>query len=344
MDNIIVDSSSNKRFVKFYTSESNQIPIKEVNVPMPWGHVSAQIFGDPTKKNATPILALHGYLDNSNTFKPLAPYLTNEYYIISIDLPGHGFSSKLPDGIPYTPKIFLNSVRRVVKYFELESFVLMAHSYSGHLGFLYDTVFQGELKSLILIDWVFGFSSRKWHSHSYYWKEGIDNYIKNEQHLKENSKEIEEKESQRPPLTMDVAIKILMKANKDIDETTGRILLERGCSVDENGHLKFSRDPNVVISMGNRDHYLDLVTLFPEIKKKLSVAALQIYANPPAFGQQSYEDTVGLVEKINKNSMTEIKTKTFEGTHHFHMIKPKETAAIILEFLDNLKTNPSTKL
>lgn len=72
---------------------------KEVEIPMPWGVVKGQIFGDPFKKHLTPILAVHGYLDNSNSFKPLAQYLCrDEYYIISIDLPGHGFSSKLPSG------------------------------------------------------------------------------------------------------------------------------------------------------------------------------------------------------------------------------------------------------
>lgn len=76
------------------------------------------------------MIAIHGYLDNSNSFKPIAPYLcADEYYIISIDLPGHGLSSKLPNGIPYTPKLFLASLRRVVKYFDLKSFVLLCHSY-----------------------------------------------------------------------------------------------------------------------------------------------------------------------------------------------------------------------
>ena len=66
--------------------------IKEIDIEMAWGSLRAQLFGEilPTSK---PIIALHGYLDNSNSFKPLAEYLTanKEYYIISVDLPGHGF-------------------------------------------------------------------------------------------------------------------------------------------------------------------------------------------------------------------------------------------------------------
>jgi hypothetical protein len=41
---------------------------KQIEIPLSWGSVKGQIFGDPLKKNSIPILALHGYLDNSNRF------------------------------------------------------------------------------------------------------------------------------------------------------------------------------------------------------------------------------------------------------------------------------------
>lgn len=137
----------------------------QVSVPVPWGNVTCQVFGDPTKKNAKPILSIHGYLDNSNSFKPVANYMCqDEYFIIAIDLPGHGLSSPLPQGIPYTPKLFLNAIRRVVKHFELDKrqFIFLNHSYGCILGFLYDTVFQREVTANLCIDWILGYRSRKW--------------------------------------------------------------------------------------------------------------------------------------------------------------------------------------
>lgn len=111
---------------------------QEISVPVPWGKVACQIFGDPTNKRAKPIISMHGFLDNSNSFKPLAPYFcqNDDFYIIALDLPGHGFSSKLPDGIPYTPKLFLSSVRRVIRHFGLNEFYFMCHSYGIHLSLL----------------------------------------------------------------------------------------------------------------------------------------------------------------------------------------------------------------
>ena len=56
--------------------------------------IGALAFGD--KKNP-PILALHGWLDNAASFARLAPLL-KEYYVISIDFPGHGKSDHYPFG------------------------------------------------------------------------------------------------------------------------------------------------------------------------------------------------------------------------------------------------------
>ena len=66
-----------------------------MDVPTPWGKIKVQVFGDQSP-NQKPILALHGYLDNSNSFLPLSHFLTKEgYYVISVDLPGHGFRYEL---------------------------------------------------------------------------------------------------------------------------------------------------------------------------------------------------------------------------------------------------------
>lgn len=109
----------------------NEMKIEEISIQVPWGQIRGQIFGNPSLATAPPILCLHGYLDNSNSFKPLAYHLTrsNEYYMIALDFPGHGLSSKIPDGIPYTPKLFVSSVRRAVRYFKLKKFYFMGHSY-----------------------------------------------------------------------------------------------------------------------------------------------------------------------------------------------------------------------
>ena len=41
---------------------------------------------------------MHGYMDNAGTFDRLIPLLPDKFYVVAIDLPGHGFSSHVPYG------------------------------------------------------------------------------------------------------------------------------------------------------------------------------------------------------------------------------------------------------
>lgn len=70
-------------------------------------------------RNKQPILALHGWQDNAGSFDSLAPLLSPNLPILSIDLPGHGYSSHMPLGQFYY--IFWDGViilRRIVKHYK----------------------------------------------------------------------------------------------------------------------------------------------------------------------------------------------------------------------------------
>lgn len=106
----------------------------QFEIEVSYGKICGQTFGN--SNNPIPILALHGFLDNSNSFRPLAPYITNndKYYVIAIDLPGMGFSSKIPNGIPYSTKFYIMSLRRVTRHFNLNKFIFLTHSFGCSLA------------------------------------------------------------------------------------------------------------------------------------------------------------------------------------------------------------------
>lgn len=62
--------------------------------------LSGWTVGNPSGQ---PILCVHGWLDNANSFKPLATALDlDKYRLISMDLPGHGLSEHFPSGVNYS--------------------------------------------------------------------------------------------------------------------------------------------------------------------------------------------------------------------------------------------------
>lgn len=62
---------------------------------------------------------IHGWQDNAGSFDPLVRLMPPETSILSIDLPGHGHSTHLPNGqfyyIMWDGLVYL---RRIVKYFK----------------------------------------------------------------------------------------------------------------------------------------------------------------------------------------------------------------------------------
>jgi len=62
--------------------------LKEIFIQTANLKLGALSFGNPME---TPVLALHGWLDNAASFIPLAQHL-NETNLIALDFPGHGKS------------------------------------------------------------------------------------------------------------------------------------------------------------------------------------------------------------------------------------------------------------
>ncbi|KAM6213852.1 LOW QUALITY PROTEIN: serine hydrolase-like protein 2 [Sarcoramphus papa] len=103
----------------------------ELKFPVPWGHVAAKAWG-PLEGH--PVLCLHGWLDNANTFDKLIPLLPRDYYYVAMDFSGHGLSSHRPAGSPYHFLDYVSDVRRVAAALQWRRFTLMGHSMGGSVG------------------------------------------------------------------------------------------------------------------------------------------------------------------------------------------------------------------
>ncbi len=103
-------------------------------------------------KQNPPILALHGWLDNANSFEPIAEYLQEHYYFIAIDLPGHGFSSHLPSGVHYHFIDGLFAVVQIIDALKLNKIHLLGHSLGACIASLVASIAPQYLMSLSLIE------------------------------------------------------------------------------------------------------------------------------------------------------------------------------------------------
>uniref|UniRef100_A0A7N9IA78 AB hydrolase-1 domain-containing protein n=1 Tax=Macaca fascicularis TaxID=9541 RepID=A0A7N9IA78_MACFA len=85
--------------------------ISELKLAAPWGHIAAKAWGS---LQGPPVLCLHGWLDNANSFDRLIPLLPQDFYYVAMDFGGHGLSSHYSSGVPYYHQTFVSEIRRVV--------------------------------------------------------------------------------------------------------------------------------------------------------------------------------------------------------------------------------------
>jgi pimeloyl-ACP methyl ester carboxylesterase len=109
---------------------------------------AAQEWGDAMQ---LPVLALHGWLDNSASFFALAPRLKN-LHIVAVDLAGHGQTAHRPGAMGYTPWDDINDILAIADYFGWQRFVLLGHSRGAIIGTLAAGAFPERFIALGLVE------------------------------------------------------------------------------------------------------------------------------------------------------------------------------------------------
>ncbi len=112
---------------------------------------AAQAWGDPTHY---PVLALHGWLDNSASFFALAPQLKN-VYLVAIDMAGHGQTSHRPGAFPYHIWEDVNEILAIADQMGWSKFGLLGHSRGAIIAALVAGAFPQRITHLGLIEGIF---------------------------------------------------------------------------------------------------------------------------------------------------------------------------------------------
>ncbi|XP_076808802.1 serine hydrolase-like protein [Clavelina lepadiformis] len=134
-----------------YISSSKRGLTKEIEILVPWGIIAGKVLGDSTNP---PVLCIHGWLDNCNTFDNLIPMLPKDNFFVFIDLPGHGLSSHLPPGMFYSKDHYVFVVDQIANYFSWATFNLLGHSLGGIISVFYAGTFPEKVDKTICLDGV----------------------------------------------------------------------------------------------------------------------------------------------------------------------------------------------
>jgi len=121
---------------------------KELTFDVNGLRLTAKTWGDPA---GTPTLALHGWLDNANTFDALAPLL-RELDLIAPDFAGHGFSSHRPAGVHYTSLADVQDAIAIANELGWERFNIIGHSMGASVASELAGLFPERILRAVMID------------------------------------------------------------------------------------------------------------------------------------------------------------------------------------------------
>lgn len=295
---------------------------RELKFAVPWGHIAAKSCGPPQGR---PVLCLHGWLDNANSFDRLIPLLPKDHYYVAVDFPGHGLSSHRPNGVAYNFLEYIGDIRRVVEGLKWNKFIVMGHSMGGNVGGLFSSVFPDMIERLILLDSC-GFLPYKKEKLALQMQKGFEALLQ------------WEKQQQQPkvynPLT---ALQRLLEANTSLSEASAQILLQRGAT-EVPGGLVFNRDFRINLDTPYRTPLEQCL----EFQKRIQASVLIILANNGIWWSKYHvaeNSPLKLVVEGYKTSKTGFRLEVVEGDHHVHLNEPERVAGLIKDFLQKDATS-----
>ena len=282
--------------------------MNEFNLQIPLGRIAGLRAGTP---GATRVLALHGWLDNAASFVPLAPCL-QDIDLVAPDLPGHGRSDHLPQGADYSFAGAVNSVLDIADALGWERFALLGHSMGAGIGSLLAAACPQRVERFVAIEALGALA------------EAPERTVTRLRDAISAMRNVARKPLRLFP-DIDTAIRARMQAGTPpgsaLDESTARLLVERGLAAIDGGHA-WSSDPRLTLPTTIRMTEPQVLALIGGIE----CPTLVIHADP---AQPYLPDAL---RRARVAALPHGKLLVIPGGHHLHMQQPQVVAAAIGDF------------
>ncbi|XP_072385132.1 probable serine hydrolase [Diabrotica undecimpunctata] len=296
-------------------SSSTKREFKEIKIKVPWGYIAGK-WWEPY--DLRPVVTIHGWQDNCQSFDRLIPLLNRNVGFLAIDLPGHGYSSKHPEGMLYHMANYLLVIKSLSKTFEWPNTSLMGHSLGAVTSYIYSMLYPSEVDYLICLDAVKPMVSKKQHQH---YAAALEKFFKYNNFLTSG---------EPPSYTIEEIKKLVSTAHKhSILPENAKYIYERNIAPSEvnPGKFYFTRDPRLKTGSFSTYCQRDLVELAQLITMPIFIAK--------AKDSVYYEDKENFYEVIDvvKRSSSDFDFHYVSGSHHVHLNHPENVSDLINNFL-----------
>jgi pimeloyl-ACP methyl ester carboxylesterase len=250
-----------------------------------------------------PVLALHGWLDNANSFLPLAEHLDG-LDLVAVDFPGHGLSAPRPQGVRYHFDDNAFDVIDILDDLGWKQARLLGHSLGGAVSTLVAAAAPERVRSMALIEGLGPLSAPT--------DKTADGWRKAMARSKSRPARVHD--------SRDRAVATRQQGS-DLTESSTRLLAERGLKETEGG-WRWRHDPRLRWPSAHRYTEAQVIDLLSHIEC-------------PVLNVHSEAGTGLMVPRIVELRLAALRhrraTLVCPGGHHLHMVHPERIAPAILE-------------
>lgn len=266
-----------------------------------------QVWGNPC---GVPVIALHGWLDNSASFDFIAP-LIPEAYFIAIDMAGHGLSEHRKGAHSYYTFDDVNDLFAIVDALGIQQFCLVGHSRGAIVATLAAGVFPDRIIGLVLLDGGIPDAAIEADAPKY-----LAASIQSLRQLKHKTTSLYP--------SLERAMEVRAQSAYPVSYQAAECLVLRGMVSCEGGY-RWRHDQRLQARLAYRltDAQIRAFTSAIVAPSLVVVGKDGIYCQVP--------DLRGRFQMFNFNNVQMV-----EGNHHLHLQYPERVAEIIRQFLGEI--------
>lgn len=251
------------------------------------------------------LLAMHGWLDNAASFRPMAPSLAH-YDLVALDLPGHGRSFHYPADAEYSLFSTILDILAAADALGWERFAVLGHSMGGAIASLLAAAAPERVERLFLIEALGPLAAPEDSTAA---------------RLRDAVSQRRALDGKRKRVFPDPEVAVLARMQTNItalDEASSRLIVERGIRAVEGGY-EWSSDVRLTLPTAVRMTEAQVRDCLSAIRCPTTLLVAE--PTPPYFPPGLREDRVACVADIRCVSMP--------GSHHLHMTHPEGVTAVL---------------